>query len=198
MDFKQYYILFLLPLIIACKKEYAPLEYKTWIESGESGLNKHKNIGELEYAIQYQTKEYLLLINKGPKGIENCDIETELENYTDDHQILFTITNEKGIAPLRYHLHDEQEYYARIEYMNGEVMKDCYLLSEGDTLNCLFAHMERDFGISPELRINFSFEKGEPNKDLQFCFNDRIFNNGMIKLSLLAENINDLPDLRKK
>lgn len=183
---------------LSCKKSLAPLEYKTWIESEESGLRKTKAIGEMEYEMQYQTREYLLLLNKGPKAFEKeIDIESSLEDFSNDIQVLFTIRNLNGIPPLNYNVQNEMEYYARIQYLTSEVTSDFFILNNSmDTVKCLFSHMERDFGITPELRLNLAFGMQKPSEDFQLCFNDRLFNNGMIKFSMSKDDLSDLPELR--
>ena len=182
----------------SCKKSYTPLEYKQWIESDESGFKKKKTIGSLEYEMQYQTREYLLLLNNGPEAFEKeINIAEEMNNYSEDVQVLFTIRNLDGIPPLEYNVQDEMEYYARIQYLNSKVSNDFFLVSnETDTAKCMFAHLERDFGISPEIRLNLAFNLQNPVNDFRFCYNDKLFNNGMIKFSMSADELNDLPELR--
>ncbi len=181
-----------------CKKSYEPLAYKQWIESDESGLNKSKSIGDIEYKVQFLSPEYKLLINKGPIEIKEINIENELLNYKKDYSFSFTVTNLNGIPPLRYQLYNEDEYFGRIEYMNSEVINDFYLLADKkDTIKCLFAHMERDFGISPELRLQVSFGEIIEGKNIQFCYNDKMLNNGLIKFTIFWDNLQNLPELKK-
>lgn len=181
-----------------CKKSYSPLDYKNWIESSESGLNKKKTIGALTYSAQYQTPEYLVLLSQGPQKIQHCDLNTEIEKYTGSYHFKFTISCEEGIHPLKFQLRSEEQFYARQEYLNSLLMEDFYLVtSNEDTLNCVFAHAERDFGISPHLIIDLVFENYKGKEGFKLCHNDQLFNNGMIKFSFPSEAINDLPKLRQ-
>lgn len=181
----------------ACKKTYSPLEYKQWIESEESGLHKTKIIGNMEYGIQYQTREYLLLLHEGPDGFKNeLNIEEAVNDFSEDVQIVFSIRNLDGIPPLNYQLMNDEEYYARLQHLNGPITEDFFLVTPSDTIPCAFAHLERDFGIGPELKLSLAFNAQNPNYDFEFCYNDRLFNNGMVKFTLLQENLNDLPELR--
>ena len=181
----------------ACNRSMKPAEYKSWIESSESGLNKSKKIGQLEYKIQYVTREYAMILNLGPRGFSpSLNINESLENYSEDMQVIFSIKNLNGVSPLKYKLKDEMEYYARIQYLNSDVVKDFYLIKEnGDTVECSFVHAERDFGIGPELNLTLAFQEQNPDYDFQLCYNDRIYNNGMVKFTMRKENLLDLPEL---
>ncbi|MEO9531943.1 MAG: hypothetical protein ABJG68_07550 [Crocinitomicaceae bacterium] len=185
-------------LLISCKKEFSPTEYKKWMESSDNGMYKTKEINNWVFTAQYETSEYLLLLNKGPELIKDCDIQKELDHYGETHSVLLNITDKKGNSPLKFNVRNELEYNARIQYLNSEVTKDCFLLSGNDTLKCQFAHLERDFGISPNLKINFAFDKAESDETIQFCFRDKLFNNGMIKFTFFKEDFLNLPELRNK
>lgn len=196
--YKLVLVISFLALIIGCEKKLLPLEYKQWAESEDSGLSKSKIINPIEFKVQFLKPEYKLLINKGPVEINNIDIEKELLEYEKDYSFAFTMKNLNGIPPLRYQLYDENEYFSRIEYMNNNVTKDFYLLtSKSDTLKCLFAHMERDFGISPELRLQVSFGDIVEGEDIQFCYNDNMLRNGMIKFKFYWEDLTKSPKLIK-
>lgn len=182
----------------SCKSALAPEEYKNWIESEESGLHKSKVIGDFKYDLQFMTPEYKLLLNNGPQDFNKIDLERELAEYKDDYSFELILTNLKGFVPLRYNLVNESEYYGRIQYFNSEIVDDLFLLDENlDTLNCKFAHLERDFGISPELRLQTSFGELNEWQDIQFCYDDKMFQNGMIKFKIEGANLYDLPELKK-
>ena len=191
--------LFTIAVLHSCQQEYTAVEYKQWIESEGSGLHKQKEVGGMLFDVQYQTPEYMVILNKGPLEFESCDLETELDNYGDEsHRLIFTIDNsEAGIAPLEYGIVSENEYYGRIQYLNSEVSKDFFMLAGTDTLPCRFAHFERDFGISPTMRLNLAFDKNPTpmEEDMQLCFEDRLFNNGLIKFTFDQDDLNDLPEL---
>lgn len=188
----------LLTLLVSCQEKLTPLEYKQWAESEESGLVKQKEVNGLTFRAQYKTREYSVLLQKGPRGIENCDIEKEVAAISEDHQILLTIDNsENGTPPLEHEIYDERDYYARLQYLtSGEVSKDCFLLTEQkDTVPCALSHFERDFGIGPKLNLSLAFDRSRvpENERIQLCFKDRMFNRGMIKFIFEKESINELP-----
>lgn len=183
-------------ILLACKKVYSPLDYKNWIESELNGLRKNKTIGKISYELQYETPEYKILMIKGPVQIGKCDIAEETKPYSGLHCFNFTITTFNGVNPVKFDLKSQEEFYARQEYLNSNIQNDFFLLNENkDTVKCVFAHSEREFGIAPHLKIDLAFEKQEQSENFKFCYNDRMFNNGMIKFSFDSKLLNDLPEL---
>ena len=180
----------------SCNREYTPVEYKQWVESSENGLFKSKRMGVLTYETKYITPEYQLILSNGPRDIEDLNIKEELANTSEGYNFQFTIRNQQNIPPLRYQLHDEEEYFGRIQYFNNAASKDFFLIKNNtDTLPCVFAHMERDFGISPELRLQLSFGEVGKHQDIQLCYQDKVFNNGMLKFQFKENDLTHLPEL---
>ncbi len=197
--YRSIYVFSLVLILSSCSNSYTPREYKIWIESSENGFSKTKVLEELEYGVQFQTPEYKLLQKLGPVDFfKITDVESELLSYDFDYSFLFKITNLNGIPPLRYKLTDDKEYYGRIQYFNSAIQKDFFLIVEKkDTLPCLFAHLERDFGISPELRLQLSFGDVVEDKNVQLCYIDKLYNNGMVKFTLNWKDLKELPKLIK-
>lgn len=201
MDSSLRLILFLFIFSFGCQEKLSPKEYKSWIENKENGLLKSKKISSFQYVAMYSPPEYKLIISNSPEEFATIkDIDKELMNYNKDLTFNFKIKNSEGVPPLRYNLLNEEEYYARLEYMNNQVINDFFILKQSniqDTIRCKFVHMERDFGLSPEIRLQLSFGENVVGDNIQLCYNDRMFDNGMIKFIFEQQKIKNLPTLIK-
>lgn len=94
---------------------------------------------------------------------------------------------EQGKNVLEYQVADYALYAKRLNYYNVEMNADIMLVACGDTLYPAQTLYENNLGIIPENRIVTVFKKTKPNCPLLLVFNDRPFENFLIKA-----NFNDI------
>lgn len=88
---------------------------------------------------------------------------------------------EQGKNVLEYQVADYDLYAKRLNYYNVEMNADLMLIACGDTLYPVQTLYENNLGIIPENRIVSVFKKTKANCALQLVFNDRAFENFLIK-----------------
>lgn len=88
---------------------------------------------------------------------------------------------EQGKNVLEYQVADYALYAKRLNYYNVEMNADIMLIACGDTLYPAQTLYENNLGIIPENRIVTVFKKVKANCALQLVFNDRPFENYLIK-----------------
>lgn len=95
--------------------------------------------------------------------------------------------SDQGKNVLEYQVADYALYAKRLNYYNVEMNADIMLVACGDTLYPSQTLYENNLGIIPENRIVTVFKKSKPDCQLQLVFNDRPFENFLIKA-----NFNDI------
>ncbi|RYD98696.1 MAG: hypothetical protein EOP54_06775 [Sphingobacteriales bacterium] len=88
---------------------------------------------------------------------------------------------EQGKNVLEYQVEDYALYAKRLNYYNIEMNADIMLVACGDTLYPAQTLYENNLGIIPENRIVTVFKKLKADCALQLVFNDRPFENFLIK-----------------
>lgn len=88
---------------------------------------------------------------------------------------------EQGKNVLEYQVADYALYAKRLNYYSTEMNNDIMLIACGDTLYPAQTLYENNLGIIPENRIVTVFKKTKANCALQLVFNDRPFENYLIK-----------------
>ena len=198
-------ILFAL-LLNSCAQTPLHHTYLEWVESEESGLRKSKPIGNYKYSIQYKPWSY---IAKRKLRNDNYNVEhlraqitgmSDLQYFT----LRIGLRSEQGDI-LESGINDRSQYQERIAYLNAHLNQDIFLLEGGDTLSCVLHHFERDFGLTPYINITLGFQINEEEKeavlketrfdysDKVLVFDDRVFGTGMVKLTILKEDLLGIP-----
>ncbi len=97
---------------------------------------------------------------------------------------------------LKVKLNNEGEYYGRIEYFSFAMQNDFKLLDKTDTLDCVLYHFERVYGLASYATFVLGFPKRTNNSDLKILFNDKVFNNGNIIMTIEQNTLEHLPKLK--
>ncbi len=182
----------------SCSSILEPQEYLKWVESDENGMFGVKKIENLEYKIHYKPHDYIAL--KSVLKNDLTDFDKKKKQLGDLQYFTFQLKMLKGNdSPLKYQLTHENEYYDRIAYLSFGIQDDIILIENGDTLNCVLAVFERNYNIAPTSTINLAFEPNTNNKKnstKEFVFNDRMFNNGPIRIKINKKKIQNIPELK--
>ena len=165
----------------------------------ENGLLKTKKINEFSYSVKFKPIPYIIAQEADGKsvgaeeyakkvdelrGLQYYDLRLEVENTNDEI--------------LKYDLNSSEQYDARVNYLAFQMQNDIQLIDGNDTLNCLMYHMERAYDIVPYSTILCGFKNLKKTKieDKTFVLHDNLFNNGIIKLTFLNSDIENIPQLK--
>lgn len=181
---------------IGCKKSLKGNEYTGFIKEEKNGLKKTVSIDGWEYTFQYRPYDYILLQEHDERGAKKR--KNELKGTA-----CFTIKIKRAdnsVSPLRYNLETRDEYDRRLNYFLNAAAKDIRLLYNGtDTLYPVAYEFENNYNLTPEETMLLGFtlpNKDElPKEDMQLSFNDQVFKNGIIKVKIKKEDLNNIPNL---
>jgi hypothetical protein len=184
-------------LTVSCKSKKSPAEFIKWVSNCESCNHNKKTIGEYTFEFIYIPAAYFVLVNqKDPSSIAEEELSEGLEGLNGvQHYQLKISSGSKDL--LKHRLTSEEEYYERISYYSGLVEKDIMLIDGKDTLECLFCHFERNYGLTPFIHLNLAF------KDINgsvcsktLVFNDVVFGNGPVMIKISSESLKKIPALK--
>lgn len=192
------YSVFALLFTGCAKQTLAPSDYVKWVRDESNGLKVEKEISGHLFQLQYKPAAYEMLMQTPDNLLTRQSLSEynasagDLQFYTltivtSDHKEIST----SGIA-------DETEYEQRVMYMMSEMQYDFELIAGNDTLPCVFFHAERNFNISPQNNILLGFEKSnntEKITDKTLIYYDRLLDCGPVKLTIKAEDIENIPEL---
>jgi hypothetical protein len=177
-------------------------KYTEWYEQEDHGLLVTKKIGAYNYAAAYKPYEYEVIRGNSNRDSVNRDLKLTpgLQYFT------FRISKENyNDELLKADISDVAEYGRRIEYFSFHVQNDIKLYDGNDTLDCAMVHYERTYGVAPFLTLVVSFPLTEREKDAYrqkkypayntktISFDDVVFGNGKINLTIDAESLNEMP-----
>lgn len=199
MSFKVYtywYLVFLF-IVVGCKSDVKSSELNALYTQNESAFKKSKQIGEFQIGLVFYHPAYLAILNddiESLKKIINSKNQLEMQNFT--FSLNYSVKNREEIW--KYNLDSESEYYERIQYLTSGINEDIKLIvNKKDTLNCLFSHLERNYGIGKTDQLLISFESKSPINlnEMEFQIEDKIFDLGRIHFNYSRSNILAIPKI---
>jgi hypothetical protein len=191
---KQVINILVLGIVLSgCNRQQDPVLYT---EDKDNGLKKTVEVGEVIYDIQYKPPAYIARMEHLDKTAEAARMK-QLEGIA-WFNISFSIKNYNQ-SPLRYQVSSLEEYNARQDYYLNKAPKDMYLLYGKDTLYVSSYWFENNQNLSLHETMVIGFKLPgktlKPEKDLQFSFYDRVYQNGIIKTIINKEDLEDVPEL---
>lgn len=172
-------------------------EYVEYIKS-ENDLKIKKEISDYNYILTLEPGNYNAIKNLSL----NADIEVKKKAILEsDEFIYFNLkvkSLDKGNPVLDPSKLDIQEYNNRLHYYHAIAQNDIKLIVDNDSLKCLNYLFENPYNLSDEVNMLLAFNVSTKNlkSDLQLVYNDRLFNNGLIKFLYKKQTINNLPKLK--
>jgi hypothetical protein len=174
----------------------APPDLKSWLKVEENGYTKEKQINEYEYILTFIPND--LIINENEKNINSGNIDSIRKNY---EMFCFNFQIKLNGATdelLKYNL--SSSYEDRIRYVSFKMENDIKLIDNNDSIKVGLFHFERYFNTSSTCNFNISFpsEKIIKSKSelVQFCFYDKLFNNGVINFTFNKNIFTQQPKIK--
>jgi len=179
----------------------APIDYIKWLKDPANGLDVSKKMGNIIYTIQYETPEFIVANLKKDPILKSSVLKTEAVNYQGMEYYILQLKNAKSNTDvLTLSLESKDEYYTRESYFSFDFQNDIYLVRGDDTVPCAMFNYIPNYGISPHIDFLVAFvnKKTGSNSatvDRTIVIEDKIFNNGIIKLLVKKEDINKIPSI---
>jgi len=173
-------------------------DYISWVEDEENGLQVNRKVGDFGFAVQHQPIPYMILQNAGKEKISQKELEKEVKEQEGLQYYTFSIRSVDGKDVLNNSFNIT--YQERLEYFSFGIDKDLSLVEGEDTLQCVMHHYERNYNISPEVRITVAFEQKASERNLNhtdktFIFSDHVLGTGTVKMKIKASDIERIPEL---
>lgn len=165
----------------------------------ENGLYVYKNLGSVSYSVQYESAEYIIDNMEKDPFLKSSALQKELPNYHGMEYYIIQLRNIKSNTDiLTLDLENKNEYYERENYYSFDFQNDICLIRGGDTIPCTVFNYVPNYGISPHIDFMVAFVDKEKTAaqvkaDRTIIIEDKIFNNGTIKLEIKKDNINKIP-----
>lgn len=181
-------------------KTLSPKAYVSYVTNPKHKLIQEKIIADYIISVQYKPLDFVTLIEyRRQTGVllpfDSIRSQMDsLEHYT------FKIKPKKGNKSLiKSGAGSSEEIFNRIEYLSFDVIKDFYIIENGDTIKCKIFHFERTYDLNPELTFLLGFQananKSQIN-DKTFIYEDKVFGLGKIKFLFPSEVIKNIPDIK--
>lgn len=173
-------------------------DYLTYVTDPSNGLIKEKQLGDFTFRLQYLTGEMNALRELKGEPVTKESFNSKLEGLSDYQYYNFSICKKDFQNELlMYELTSEAQYASRVEYFSFQAQRDIKLVEGQDTLDCELFHFERSFSMNPNLTFSLGFKRNK-NRYLtkQFCFNDKIFKNGNVNISISRRDLLNVPQLK--
>ncbi len=188
-------------LLIACKSEnkaIEPTEFIQWFKKNKVEFVRTKTIGNYQFQLEILPLEFKLISQFD--NIESVNTKIIKEDYLNNKNKLFCqlkispIKNDKTM--LETGISTPEEYGARMNYFSSHAQKDMFIIQGKDTLNCLSYHFENTFGLEKSNKINLEFERKNNVGDIEFVFDEKSLNTGIIKFTIPYNTLKNTPQLK--
>lgn len=192
----------LLTLLNGCKAETKKLSVEDYIKftsSVNSPLILEKEINDIKYSIKLITPE-LRAIQSGKSFKSSYEINEEVKKLTNQINVTLLISDaSKESHIVKQSVFDNKSFAKIIDYCSEKIYTDFYLIENGKKYFPSLVFLDPANSISPVIRISAAFNKVfNPNLDLVFVFNDKIYDTGYLKFNYTNKVINTLPKLEYK
>ncbi|MBX3101890.1 MAG: hypothetical protein KF690_05230 [Bacteroidetes bacterium] len=204
------YIILFLALLPACsRRSLSDKEYIKATEQAGNGLRSVKEIDGIVYSLQYKPLDYVILLDHPEETLTATALDSLRKEYGGMQYFSLRISARNGTKELlKERLRSGEEYQQRVLYCMDGMKQDIRLREqEGHTYRCALFHFVRSFDVAPYADFVLGFprpdheiaavQKGEAPayRDKTLILEDKLFNNGIIKLAIKGEEIEDHPKL---
>jgi hypothetical protein len=195
--------------VTTSSEELPPVRYKKEVESLGNGLKTEKKIGDFTFSAQFLPYELVVCNELKKDALTKEEVAARIKEINQLQYFTFRIKAENSnIELLKTGINSGGEYNDRVEYCSFKMQKDFNLIDGGDTLDCVLFHYERIYGVAPygTFSLGFPISKKEAafrethkeynlsNKSI--IYDDKVFGNGKIYLTIESKKLNRIPKLK--
>ncbi|NUQ23117.1 MAG: hypothetical protein HUU34_04140 [Saprospiraceae bacterium] len=156
----------------------------------------HNQESGIQHSATYLPAEWLAIKEAGvdqPEKITAALAEYEGLEY---YRMRIELLGGQGDV-LQHGASNTDEYYARVSYFSFDMQKEISLIAGQDTFTCKLFHFERNYGAAPYADFMLGFDEPEGNNlDRILIYEDRVFSDAPITMTISGKNINSIPKLK--
>lgn len=182
-------------LLVGCTGSLSPVQLVSWLEAPENGLT-----------VEYPQEDYVLRMTVLPAQLlAYKQFQVLEEPYTDSafdavekqfktgRYFRFIIDFNENPSAAKSFLEEHSDY------LNFYLARDLVLVTEGDTVPCAMANLERSANISPKLMYEVAFDVPEDgsNKDFSLIYTGELSNNEPLLFTYSRNDLMNIPHLKR-
>ena len=191
---------FLIPacaaLLFGCSTDLPPSQYLAWMAKNRDALTTAQQQGLIVTSLAYLPADWLALNEVGPDHLEQIAATCKQYEGLQYYRLRVALNSGQGDV-LQFGAGSTDEYYQRVEYFSFGLQNDLHLLAGADTLPCKLFHFERNYGAAPYIDFMLGFEEKTDNHfDRTVIYDDRVYSDSLIRLTIPAERIQQIPSLK--
>ncbi len=170
--------------------------YSSWVQNPENGLLVKKQIGEIEYSIQYKPLDFVILQSNG-KAVNKSEAQILKKEFDGMEYFTFRLKSLSENDALNMNSDNEGQYNLKLEHFINNVQDDFKLVDGQDTIPCSLCQYERDYGITPYQTFSLGFNKvrNSPH-DLRLIYSDQVMGTGPVSITIESGTIKNIPQLQ--
>lgn len=177
-----------------------PLSFVRWVENPANGLRVTKTMGAITYMLQYKPVEYIVAMEEKTQNLKKSTLNERVSELDGMQYYSLRLSPSSGDQDvLSQNMQSENDYLRMVNYFSFELEQDLYLVDGGDTLGCKLFHFVRDYGIgqNSDFVLGFDIPESQAKKTQRkvFVIDDHLFENGIIKLEIDANDLEEIPEL---
>jgi hypothetical protein len=172
--------------------------FMKWCADKETGLNKTKEIGDMDFNLSYLPAEAMAYLELKTESYDLETLQKTCAHYSDMSYFRLRLEAKEWTGELlKYKLSSPAHYENRIKYMSFDLQTDLWLVQGSDTLYAGLYQFERAFEAVPYATVMFAFDTKKFNKEKEFTiiYNDRLFEKGFIKFNYKDQQLTNLPHI---
>lgn len=144
-------------------------------------FNEYINNTENGFISSVESKDFIFISKLSPPIVNDSFPQITIQ---------FRIKRKDGGSVLEFGNVNQNEILMREGYLSFGVENDVYLESKSYKSPLLFNHYERNYGLKPSIDMFFRFKSIEATEDVSLYFEDKLFNQGLIKIDFNKELFN--------
>lgn len=167
-------------------------DYKEWVSENKASLSVSKELDKVMFRTTYVPASYKYIEEYGDSIKVKPDVYSEFNNK---EFYVFTLGLTSGEGDILKSGESKLPHELLLDYLSFRIQNDIQLEVDGKIYPCKLAHFERTYGIKPFFNVNLVFDKPLEQGDRKIIYNDKVFETGVVKLTIAKENIASVPEL---
>ncbi len=186
-------------VLISCSGKLSPVEYMRWMNDKNNHLIVEQQYKNFIFSAQYKTPEYVTLIDQGTTVVPDL-FRKKIQEYKGLEYYTFRIGSfdeKSDVLKNGLNEKDNEASNTRLNYFSSTIEKDIKLTCGKDTFPCSIFLFERTYNMTSfnNFILAFNIKNNENNCDRVLVFDDHNLGAGLIKLTILKNSIDNIPNL---
>lgn len=137
------------------------------------------SIGEMNFKASQVPLQYYILKQEGNSDLNKIDAIYQSLKEERIIEFEFLHENKEDLFQSEF---TNLDYESSVKYMAFTIQNDfSVVLQSNDTIQCSGVILERNFKLAPFKRLLVSFTGIPENEPIQLLYNDKLYNNGLMK-----------------